>query len=235
MTAPFTVLITGAAGNLGRAVTAHFAARHARLVLIDRVADPLAALAATYPDHETLTAVVDLVDEAAVDAVFAAATARFGRVDAVVHTVGGYEAGEPVHRAGWDVFERQWVLNTRPVYSITAAAARHMLADERGGQIVVVLARAAQAGTANHAAYAASKAAAQRIVESLAAEVRDHNINVNAVMPSTLDTAGNRASMPNADFTKWVTPDDVAAAIGFLASAAARSLHGVSLPVYNRA
>jgi NAD(P)-dependent dehydrogenase (short-subunit alcohol dehydrogenase family) len=98
-----------------------------------------------------------------------------------------------------------------------------------------VLARAALKGSKDHSAYTASKAAAQRIVESMAAELRDHGINVNGVLPSTIDTPANREAMPNADFNKWVKPAEIADAIAFLASPAAKAIHGVSLEVYNRA
>lgn len=235
MTAPRTILITGAAGNLGRAVTAVFAAAGSQLVLVDRSAERLAEVAAAYPDQRVLTAAADLTDPAAIAALLTDAAARFGRVDAVAHTVGGYEAGQPVHTGDAAVFDRMFALNVTPVYTVLGAAARHMLATGGGGKLVAVLARAAQKGTANHAAYTASKAAAQRIIEAMALELRDHGINVNAVLPSVIDTPPNRAAMPNADVTKWVTPEDVAHAIAFLCSDSARALHGVSLEVYNRA
>lgn len=229
-----TVLITGAAGNLGRAVTQTFADGGASLILADRSEERLADLAARLPGRDVLVTTADLADPAAVDALFAQAETRFGRVSVLAHTVGGYEAGEPVHQGDLGVYDRMMALNARPVYLLGGRAARHML-DHGGGKIVIVLARAAFKGTANHAGYTASKAAAQRIMEALSAEVRDHGINVNAVLPSVIDTPPNRQSMPNADFSKWVTPQDVANAIAFLSSDEARALHGVSLEVYNRA
>jgi len=110
-----------------------------------------------------------------------------------------------------------------------------MLEKGVAGKIVFVLARASLKGAAGSSAYTASKAAAQRVMESLSAEVRDAGIHVNAVLPSTIDTPPNRESMPKADTSKWVTPEQVADAIAFLASDAASALHGVSLEVYNRA
>ncbi|PJF24318.1 MAG: short-chain dehydrogenase, partial [Phototrophicales bacterium] len=99
----------------------------------------------------------------------------------------------------------------------------------------MVLARAAYKGAANTAAYTATKAAAQRLMESMSLELRDHGINVNGVAPSIIDTPPNRASMPNADFSRWVTTDSLADAIAFLVSDAARDLHGVTLDVFGRA
>jgi len=125
-------------------------------------------------------------------------------------------------------------LNARSVYVTCGAAARHMVERGTAGSIVVVLARAALKGAKNQAAYTASKAAAQRVVESMAAELLDYGIRVNAVMPSTIDTPANRASMPNADFSRWVPPAQIADVIFFLASAAAAPISGDSIAVYGR-
>ena len=227
-------VITGAAGNLGRAVSKRFADGGARLVLVERSAEKLNALAQEL-GGESLVHAADLSDPAAVEAMVGAVEARFGQIDILVHTVGGYAAGSPVHAVDLDMLDKMMHLNVRPVYITCGRVARHMI--ERGvqGKIVFVLARSALKGSTNHSAYTASKAAAQRIMESLSAEVRDQGINVNGVLPSTIDTPPNRASMPNADFSKWVTPEALTGAIAFLASDAANALHGASLEVYNRA
>lgn len=227
-------VITGASGNLGRAVCRRFAAGGARLVLVNRSAERPQALAAEL-GVETLVQAADLGDLAAVETVIAETVARFGQIDILAHTVGGYEAGSPVQAVDLGMLDRMFNLNARPVFITCGAVARHMVNSGAAGKIVVVLARSALKGSSNHSAYTASKAAAQRIMESLSAEVRDRGINVNGVLPSTIDTPPNRESMPNADFSKWVTPDDLANAIAFLASDEAKALHGVSLEVYNRA
>ncbi len=152
----------------------------------------------------------------------------------MAHTVGGYSAGQPVHETPQAVWDRMFHLNVKPVYVVGGRIARHMLDHAVRGSLVFVLARASLKGAANAAAYTASKAAAQRIMESMAAELKDRGINVNGVLPSIIDTPPNREAMPGADFTRWVTPDDVAHAIAFLASAQANGLHGVSLEVYGR-
>jgi NAD(P)-dependent dehydrogenase (short-subunit alcohol dehydrogenase family) len=228
------IMVTGAAGNLGRAVVARFAREDARLVLVDRDQARLDQLAAE-TNVDSLPAAVELTQPAAVAELIKRAEERFGHIDILAHTVGGYEAGKPVHEADSAVFERMLALNFWPVVITCGAVAKHMLEHGVAGAIVVVLARAALKGSKDHSAYTASKAAAQRIVESMAAELRDHGINVNGVLPSTIDTPANREAMPNADFSKWVKPADVANAIAFLASPAARAIHGVSLEVYNRA
>ncbi|MCS7071878.1 MAG: SDR family oxidoreductase, partial [Anaerolinea sp.] len=160
-----TALITGAAGSLGRAVTQMFAASGASLILVDRSQERLDELAAALDGRAALTVTADVGDPASVEALFKRAQAHFGRVDMVAHTVGGYEFGEPVHRGDLGAYDRMMALNARPVYVLAGRAARHML-EHGGGKIVIVLARAALKGAANHAAYAASKAAAQRIMEA---------------------------------------------------------------------
>jgi NAD(P)-dependent dehydrogenase (short-subunit alcohol dehydrogenase family) len=231
-----TVLITGANGALGQAVVARFAAAGANLALAEHRAGGLDALMArlNVPAERYLALTADATDPASTDAAVAQVAARFGQIDSLAHTVGGYSAGEPVHESGLDVWDRMMALNARAVYVTCGAAARHML--ERGvhGSMVVVLARAALTGSKNQAAYTASKAAAQRVVESMAAELLPHSIRVNAVLPGTIDTPANRESMPKADFSKWVPPAQIADVILFLAGDAAAAVSGASVPVYGR-
>lgn len=227
------VMVTGATGNLGQVVARTFAAEGAKLALVARDAADLAALAAELP-VETLAEAADLGDPASVDALVGRIEARFGGIDVLAHTVGGYAAGKPVHETPVEVLEKVIALNVRPVYVTCGRVARSMVERGQGGKIVVVLAKSALKGSAKNAAYTASKAAAQRIVESMALELRDQGINVNAVLPSIIDSPQNRQDMPSADTAKWVTPDDVAAAMLWLASDAAAKIHGASLEVYGR-
>lgn len=234
-----TVLITGGSGNLGRAAATAFAAREARIVLADRSPERLEAvgraLAAEHPGLEWLAHPADLTDPASVDGLFEAAARRFGQVDVLVHTVGGFRMGPKVADGDLDGLRAMFELNVTPLFLTAGRAARQMLARGIQGKIVVVLARSGLKGIAGQSAYTSSKAAAQRVMESLALEVRDQGIHVNAVLPSVIDSAPNRESMPKADFSKWVEPTDLAEAIVFLASSAANALYGVSLEVYNRA
>ncbi len=227
------VLVTGATGNLGQVVARQFAAQGAKLALVARSADDLKALAGTLT-VETMTEAADLGDPASVDALVGRVEARFGGIDVLAHTVGGYAAGKPVHESDVSVLEKVIALNVRPVYVTAGRVAKSMVERGAGGKIVVVLAKSGLKGSAKNAAYTASKAAAQRIVESMALELRDLGINVNAVLPSTIDSPANRADMPNADPAKWVTPEDVADAILFLASDAAARINGASLEVFGR-
>lgn len=227
------VMVTGATGNLGQVVARKFAAQGAKLALVARDAADLKALADEL-GGEILTEAADLGDPASVDALVSRIEARFGGIDVLAHTVGGYAAGKPVHESGVDVLEKVIALNVRPVYVTAGRVAKSMVDRDQGGKIVVVLAKSALKGSTNNGAYTASKAAAQRIVESMALELRDKGINVNAVLPSTIDTPQNRKEMPNADPAKWVTADDIADAIMYLASDAAAKIHGASLEVYGR-
>ncbi|MCC6454096.1 MAG: SDR family oxidoreductase [Caldilineaceae bacterium] len=227
------VMVTGGTGNLGGPVARAFAAAGAKVILVDRNAEKQRERFpdwADSPDH-WLAAPVDVTkpDEGA--AVVAQVVARFGRLDALVNTIGGYRAGKPVHEMDLATWDFMFELNARSTLVMCQAALLVMLSQGRG-KIVNVAARAGLAGSANHAAYSASKAAVIRLTESMAAEVRDQGINVNCVLPGTIDTADNRAAMPKADTRKWVKPESLAEVILFLASGAARDIHGVSLPVY---
>ena len=228
------VLVTGGTGNLGRAVSSAFAAQGAHVALIDRAADRLAQVVAELPGGDAQHAgfVGDLSNPEGVSEVFGAILARFGRIDSVIHTVGGYAAGKPVHEAGVAVLDEMFNLNVRPVYLVGGAAASHML-ERGGGQIVFILAKAGLKGGKNAAAYTASKGAATRIMESLALELRDAGIAVNGISPSTIDTPPNRQSMPDADPTKWVTPAQLAQACLMLCTGDP-GLYGVNLELFGR-
>ena len=159
---------------------------------------------------------------------------RFGRIDVLAHTVGGYAAGKPVHDSDVDVLDKMFNLNVQPVYVTAGRVAKAMVAARHGRQDRRRAGEIRAQGQANAAAYTASKSAAQRMVESMALELRDKGINVNAVLPSIIDSPANRKDMPNADPAKWVTTEDVADVILFLASTAADKVNGASIEVFGR-
>ncbi len=224
MTAPTpVVLITGAAGALGRAVAQRLAADGARLVLFDRDA---AALKQHFP--QSIAEAVDITDEAAVAAGVQRALDALGRLDAVVHVAGGFEMGETVDalsRASWD---RMMALNA---WSFVALAKACVPAMKRqgGGSVVAVSAAAAGSGQALKGAYIAAKSALQRLVETLASECAGSGVRVNSVAPTTLDTPANRATMPDADRSGWVSLESAADAVAFLATKAGMAVHGQHL------
>jgi NAD(P)-dependent dehydrogenase (short-subunit alcohol dehydrogenase family) len=227
------VVVTGAAGNLGSAVARAFHAAGAKLTLIDRAPDRLPGLfpdLAGSPDHYLATS-VDLGDVGAVDAMVKEALTRFGRIDVLANTVGGFRAGTPVHETSLEAWDFMLNLNVRTAFIISRAVVPAMLERQRG-KIIHVASRAALQGSSKSAAYSASKSALLRLTESLSAELKRVGINVNCVVPWTIDTPQNRESMPNAHFDRWVEPEAVADVILFLASDAARAVHGAAIPVY---
>ncbi|MBL0421516.1 SDR family oxidoreductase [Ramlibacter sp. AW1] len=228
---PATVLVTGAAGHLGRAVAAAFAQQGSRLVLMDRTADALQRTCGHLP--EALLLPVDLLDAEQVRHGVDQARTRFGRIDALCHLAGGFRMGEAVHETSAATWDFLMDLNARSLVHVARALVPLLIADG-GGRIVTVGAAAAARGAAQMGAYAASKSALIRLTEALSAELKDRHINVNCVLPSIIDTPDNRAAMPDADASRWVAPDALAAVIVFLCSDAARALHGAAIPVTGR-
>ncbi len=229
------VLVGGATGNLGQAVARAFHAAGANLVLLDhkpgRLAELFPELTAS-PDHLLLDS-VDAADADSVEEAVQAAIERFGRLEVVANTIGGYRGGTPVHETSPEFWDFLLTLNARTAFLLSRATVPHML--ERGaGRIVHVSARAGLQGTARGAAYSASKSALLRLVESLSAELKHQGINVNCVLPNIIDTPENRKSMPKADHSRWVPPEAIADVILFLASDAARAVTGAAIPVYGR-
>jgi len=226
---PEAVLITGASGNLGRAVAAAFAARGANLALLDRNRAHLDAAFGGESDRRMLVA-ADLLDAEEVEAAVASVAARFGRIDALANIAGGFRMGTPVHATSDADWNFLFDLNARTVLHAARAVVPRMLAAGRG-RIVNVGAFAAQKGAADMGAYVAAKSAVIRLTETMAAELRDKGINVNCVLPTIIDTPENRKAMPDADPARWVAPADLANVIAFLASDAARAVHGAAVPV----
>ncbi len=227
------VIVTGAAGNLGSAVARAFLSAGAHLVLVDRAPDRLPALfpeLTDSPDHYLATG-TDLTDSDATKAMVQEARSRFGRIDVLVHTVGGYRGGQPVHQTDWETWQYLFDLNVRTTWSVVREVVPVML-EQRAGRIILVGARTGVEGGKGTAAHSAVKSAVHRLTESLAAELRGTGVTVNCVVPSIIDTPQNRAAMPKADPSRWVKPEAIADVILFLASDAARAVHGAIIPVY---
>lgn len=224
-----TVLITGAMGGLGRSVTQRFLSDGWRVVAPVRSSDDSAV--DEHPRLETVQA--DLTDPGAVrETVQAAAADDEAPLRAVINLVGGYAGGALVHETSIDDFERQFALNLRPTYLVTRAALEHLGPE---GAIVCVASRAAVRPFPGAAGYIASKAAVIAFAQAVAVEYRDAGIRCNAVLPSTIDTPGNRRAQPGADHSKWVAPERIAAVIRFLCDDASNSISGAAVPVYGRA
>jgi NAD(P)-dependent dehydrogenase (short-subunit alcohol dehydrogenase family) len=227
------VIVTGAAGSLGRAVAQAFEMAGAKLTLVDRAADRLPRLYPEMvysPDH-FLALSVDLTNPDAVGAMVEETARRFGRIDVLANVAGGFRSGTVVHETPLDTWDFLLDLNARTVF-ITSQAVIPLMLEKGSGKIVSVAARAALKGDAKMAAYSVSKSAVVRLTESMSAELKRSGINVNCVLPGTIDTVPNREAMPSADYNRWVKPEALADVIMFLASDAARAVHGVCVPVY---
>lgn len=222
-------LITGASGNLGRAVAAAFASVGASLALLDRELGSLRATYGNQPERALLLE-VDLLDASAVAKAVGAALQRLGRIDVLCNIAGGFRMGHPVHETPEDVWKLMLDLNAKSIINTARAIVPGMLAAGHG-KIVNIAALAGLSGKANMGAYSASKSAVIRLTESMSAELRDKGINVNCIMPSIIDTPQNRADMPSADPRRWVSPETLADVVLFLASDAARAIHGAAIPV----
>ncbi len=225
-------VITGGFGALGSAVILAAVAEGRDVAALDVAPAPPPALAASVGASALLLPAVDLTSLDGARDAMAAVVQRFGRIDALVNIAGGFvwERIEDGDGANWD---RMFALNVKTAVNATKAALPHIAASDAGRIVNVGAGPALKAG-AGLGAYAASKAGVLRFTESLAEELKPQGITVNAVLPSILDTAQNRASMPDADFSKWVAPRDLANVILFLASDSARAVTGALLPVTGR-
>lgn len=227
-----TILITGASGNLGRALAAQFASTGAQLVLVDL---DLERLRQAYGEESTsqMLAAANLLVQDEVNAVVRAACAQFGGIDVLCNIAGGFRMGPPLHETPDQDWNLMFDLNARSVLHAVRAVVPHMKAAQ-SGKIVSVSANAALKGAAHMGAYAASKDVVIRMTEAMAAELRDDGINVNCVLPSIIDTPENRSAMPDAEPSRWVSPDALSEVIVFLASDAARAINGAAIPVVGR-
>ena len=220
------VVITGASGALGTVVAAAALARGARVAGLDHEPSQLPAT----PDRIELGG-VDLSDAAAAKTAIDAVMAHFGKLDALVNIAGGFTF-EAVAEGDPRSWQHMYALNVLTALNASRSALPHLAASAAGRIVNVGAMGALQAG-AGMGAYAASKAGVHRLTEALAAEWKG-TITVNAVLPSIIDTPANRASMPKADFTKWVRPQELAEVILFLLSDAASAVTGALLPVNGR-
>jgi NAD(P)-dependent dehydrogenase (short-subunit alcohol dehydrogenase family) len=220
------VVVTGASGALGKVVAESALARGAKVAGVDHAASRLSAT----PDRIEFGG-VDLSDAAQAKVAIDAVAAHFGRLDALINIAGGF-AFEMVADGEAKTWQRMYALNVLTALNTSRAAIPYLTASSSARIVNVGAMGALQAG-AGMGAYAASKAGVHRLTEALAAECKG-KITVNAVLPSTIDTPANRASMPSADFAKWVTPQELAEVILFLASDAASAVTGALLPVNGR-
>ena len=228
------IMVTGAAGNVGRALMTTLAARGERIIAVDRASGPLNDILAPFggADRHLVLDDLDLLDPASCEKAVHFATAQFGRIDGVAHTVGGFAAAS-ADESGIDLWDQMYRLNVITTLNIFRAALPPMRA-VGGGSLIAIGAGAALRAPAGLSAYAAAKSAVHRLVESFADELKSTGIRVNAILPSTIDTPQNRTAMPDADHTAWVRPSEIAEAMAFLLSPGASGITGAFIPLNGR-
>lgn len=226
-------IISGASGGLGGTVSRMFYDAGAKVVLLGARLAGVQELAAELGQDRILPLAADLSDPAGAEEVVQAALAHFGRVDILLNLAGGFGGGKPVSGSPADDLNKMLDLNLRTAYNLSQAAVKPMIA-QQWGRIINVASRDALRGRPNYSAYAISKGAVLRLTESMAAEVQNDFITVNAILPGTIDTEANRKNSPDADFSKWVKPTEIAATLLFLASEGAAAINGAAIPLYGR-
>ncbi len=226
------VLVAGGTGGLGRAVSAEFLREGATVVVTHRNEEEFSALRGEAGANASRLEgrSIDVTDDRAVQQLIAEIVAKYGRLDAAVNCIGGYEAGWKLWEMDPKVLDRMLALNLRSGYVLARSVVPAMLKQGRGA-IVNVAAKAAVDHAASSAAYAASKSAAVALIDSLAADLKATDVRANSILPSIIDTEANRRAMPKADFSKWPKPRDLARVILFLCSDDAKVIRGASIPV----
>lgn len=221
-------LITGANGGAGVAITRAFLVDGYTVIGVARK-----IASADFPDAAFVPLPADLLQPDVAGRLAAVAAGIGGRIDAVVHVMGGYAGGAKIWETADSDWERMLDMNFRSALWVVRAVVPHMLKAGRG-RIIAIGSRQALEPGATVGAYSVSKAALVAMVRSLAAEVKDSGITANAILPGTIDTAANRAAMPGADASKWVKPEAIASLAVWLASDAAGDVNGAAIPIYGR-
>ncbi len=213
-------MLTGAAGHLGRACIDHFSRAGAKLALLD--------LREVKGEHFSIAC--DLTNAESCAEAVSAIERSLGRIDVLINLAGGFAIGEQVHETSPQTWQGMMATNAEPLLNMVRCVVPGML-ERRHGKIVTIGAPAGNQGHALIGAYSASKGAVIRLTEAMAAELGPHGINVNCILPGTIDTPTNRESMPDEDFSNWVTPAAVADVIGFLSCTDSDAVSGAALPV----
>jgi NAD(P)-dependent dehydrogenase (short-subunit alcohol dehydrogenase family) len=219
------VLITGASGGLGTAVVKTF---------LDSGASSVIGVDRSWSKHPTedgrfQAIAVDLLDPAEC----ARLAERVNPVDALIHVVGGFAGGRPIAETSDGEWRKMLDLNLNTAFYMFRAILPQMLEHNRG-RIIAIGSRAGVQPMADYASYSVSKAALIALVKTLALETKDTGVTANVVLPSTIDTPANRAAMPDADYSKWVTPDSIAQLLVWLASGKAADINGAVIPMYGK-
>ena len=227
------VLITGVTGTLGSATAQVFANNGAKLTLTGRDPYKLSQVTKRLNYADCVPQSCNLIDEQEVKLLIQTALDKFGRIDVLLNVAGGFSMGPHVHELTNKDFSSMFEMNFISTLNTCKAAIPIMLT-QGSGKIINVSARAATEGKGKMAPYCISKSAVVTLTECLAAEHKQDNININCVLPGTIDTPTNRSDMPNADFSTWVPPEEIANMMLFLSSDHANSVNGAIVPVYGK-
>lgn len=224
------VLVAGGTGGLGRAVTLAFLQEGAQVVVTYVVPAELESLrqatGASFGSH-----FLDVTDEAATRKMVEGIVGKHGRLDIMVNTIGGYVGGKALWETELATFQKMMALNVNAGFVLARAVVPVMLR-QKSGVIVNIAAKAAFDHAVGAAAYAASKSAALAMIDCLAQDLKGTGVRANSVLPSIIDTEANRRAMPDADFSKWPKPEEIAKVILYLCSDEASLVHGAAVPVY---
>lgn len=226
-------LVAGGTGGLGRAVSLAFLEQGCKVAVTYRRQEEWDALqsAAGMNKQHLEGHRLDVTEETAVAGLIENLFGKHSRLDMLINTVGGYAGGVRLWELDTRVFDQMLTLNLRSAFVLSRAAVPVMLR-QRNGSIVNVASKAAFDHASGAGAYAASKAAAVAMMDSLAADLKGTGVRVNSILPSIIDTEANRKAMPNSDFAHWPKPEDIARVILFLCGDDAKVVHGAALPVY---
>jgi NAD(P)-dependent dehydrogenase (short-subunit alcohol dehydrogenase family) len=237
MTARFSgsvALVTGGTGGLGRAVSLAFLKEGASVIatyIKEDEAEALRDAVGTNAHLELLP--LDATNEDACRNLVDGITARYGHLDILVNTIGGYAGGKAVWDTDPKTFKLMFMLNVETGFTLARVVAPAML-KRKSGAIVNIAAKAAFDHAAGASAYASSKSAALALFDCMAQDLKGTGVRVNSILPSIIDTEPNRKAMPDADFSQWPKPDEIARVILFLCSPEATVVHGAAIPVYGQ-
>jgi NAD(P)-dependent dehydrogenase (short-subunit alcohol dehydrogenase family) len=227
------VLVTGGTGALGREVSLAFLKSNAVAAITYVVDKEILQLESKLGDLMKKVTLIkaDISDEQQIKKTVSDVVKKYGRIDILANIVGGYLGGKKVT----EMTEKEWDLMMNLNLKTAFLVSKHVVSQmvkQGSGKVIHVAARLGLKGIGGNSAYSASKSGLIRLVESLSDEVKGNNINVNCIMPSIIDTDANRKDMPDADFSKWVKPSEIARVMLFLASDDSRPIHGAAIPVY---
>ncbi len=231
-----SVVITGGTGALGTPVCEAYLRKGCQVTIPFIFDHEIGEFEKEIGDLKSRVTLIraSVTEEAEVDSFFQTVLDKFGKIDILVNIVGGFKGGIPVSELGVEDWDAMMNLNLKSVFLSCRAILPHMK-ERKSGKIVNVSARAGLSGVAGLSAYCVSKSGVRVLTESIAEEVKELGINVNAIMPSIIDTPANRTAMPDEDYSRWVSPTDIAKVILFLTSDDASVINGAAIPVYGRA